>query len=130
MSSSFAVTSAEFNGTTYASGSGGVIRVQVSHVGDPLADWTGADEYPQQVNVVNKRLIVRLFLREVKIVTALGTKDTSSSFALVIKSDTVSVTCVNMVLVGVDMDQGKSEYGTTVLTLMHESADGTTVPIS
>jgi len=130
MASSFAVNTVEYNGTTYSSGSGGAIRAQVSHVGDPLADWTGADEYPQQVNVVNKRLIVKYFLREVKIVTALGTKDTSSSFVLVQKSATATVTVTGMVLVSVEMDQGKSEYGTTVLTLMHESSDGTTVPIS
>jgi hypothetical protein len=35
-----------------------------------------------------------------------------------------------MVLYSVEMDQGKSEYGTVVLSLMHESSDGTTVPIS
>lgn len=128
--SSFAVSSIEFNGVTYSTGAGGALRMQVSHSGTPNPDWTGADEYPTQVNVVNKTLIVRLYIRDVKIATALGTKDTSAACVLVIKASTVTVTFANMVLYSVESDQGKSEYGTTVLTLMHESGDGTTVPVS
>ena len=126
----FAVTDVEFNGVTYSGGVGGVIRFQAAHAGTPLQDWSGADEYPTSVNIVNKTLVVRVFLRNVKITTALGTKDPSMSAVLVIKAGNETITCVNMVLASVEMDQGKSEYGTTVLTLVHESANGTTVPVS
>ena len=129
-SPSYNVASFEFNSTTYNATTGGTIRLQYSARGEPLEDWTGTDEWNTFCAIVNKRLRVRLTLREVKCTVALGTTDTSCAGTLTVKGGTSVITFVNLHLFAVEGDAGRAEVGTCVLEFAHQSADGTATPYS
>lgn len=119
-----------WNSNTWNSTSGGPIMAEYVHAGEPLEDRTGDALYPPFVAIVNGRCEVRIRLREIKDVTALGTKSNLAITATG-KSNTVTVTCAGMVLVGVDPgSQSRAEGGSRTMIFRHESADGTTVPVS
>ena len=122
---SFTWNSVTYNGTT-----GGTLRFEYQHEGTPFLDRTADDEYSSFVVITDKRLIVRVRLREVKYVTALGTKS-DASIIITGKTNAATITFVGLVLVGASPgEQGRAEGGSVTLVFEHESADGTTVPIS
>jgi hypothetical protein len=122
--------SATWNSITFNSTSGGPIRGEYSHAGEPYDDRTADNEYPTFLAVINKRLIVKLHVREVKQTAALGTKS-NLVMTLIGKSSSVTINAANMVLIAVEpAEQSRAEAGHATFVFQHESADGTTVPIS
>jgi hypothetical protein len=99
-----------------------------NHSATPQPDRTGADFYPQYVGLTGGSLTAQVKLRDVKFTTALGTK---SNLVLIIGGkSSATITLTGMVLTDVQGSQDKDSYGDVVLTFMHESADGTTVPVA
>lgn len=122
-------TTVTWNGNTWNQATGGPMRAEWNHTGTPVLDRSGSNQYAPSVQVVDKRLIMRVRLRDGKLVTALGT---SGNLVMTLDGkSTVTCTGATMVLVDVAFEQGRgAEGGGAVLTFEHESADGTTVPIS
>ena len=119
-----------WNAVTWDSTSGGPIRVEYSHMGEPLEDRTGDNDYAPFLAVVNKKCTARVTLREIKQIAAPGTKS-SLVITATGKANTVTITLANMILVGVEPgEQGRAAAGSAVLLFQHESADGSTVPVS
>lgn len=110
---------------------GGPIRVDVSHAGQDIQDRTGSDEYSTFVQIVNKMLGATIFLRDTALSKsqALGTK---SAMVLTLrgKGGTTTITLAGMIIVSVGPSQGRAEPGTVAMGFVHESSDGTTVPIT
>lgn len=110
---------------------GGLLTCVITHASQDIQDRTGSSEYPTFVGMVNKSLTVRVTLRELKHTDGLG--GVSGNLVLTAKSSnatTVTVTCATMRLRDVEMTQNRAEPAQAVLTFVHESADGTTVPVS
>lgn len=118
-----------WNGVTYSCTVDGILQVTYEHSGTPLEDRTGCDQYPTNVIVVDKSMRVTMRLRTVKQTTALGTK---SNLVATLKTPagTSVLTFPGMVLVDVRGQQGRAQVGDVEMVFVHESADGTTVPIS
>ena len=129
VSYSFQVQQITFNSVTYDSTSGGPLMVTIRHSGDPLEGRSGADEYAAFLAVVDKIAEVQFSVADVKFITALGTSGTFTC-TLKLKSTTVVITLATMVLVNVEMSQRRASLGEMTATLRHESANGTTVPVS
>ncbi len=130
MPATFYLNSATWNSITFNSASGGPIRGDYSHSGEPFEQRTGGSDYAPFLAVLNKRLKIRLRVRDVKQIAALGTK---SNLAMTLsgRAGTVTINAANMVLIGIEpADQPRAESGSAILVFQHESADGTTVPIS
>ena len=122
--------SATWNSITFNSTSGGPIRGEYSHVGEAFDDRTADNEYPTFLAILNKRLIVKLRVREVKQTVALGTKS-NLVMTLSGKASTVTINAANMVLVAIEpAGQNRAEAGAATFVFQHESADGTTVPLA
>jgi hypothetical protein len=130
MPATFYLQSATWNSITFNSAGGGPIRGDYSHHGDPYEERTGASEYAPFLAVLNKRLKIRLRVRDVKQTTALGTK---SNLAMTLsgRAGAVTINAANMVLIAIEpAEQSRAESGSATLVFQHESADGTTVPIT
>lgn len=112
-----------------AAGAGGLIRVLIAHSSTDIQDRTGSQFYPEFVQMVNGALMVSVSLREVKQLSALGTKS-NMTINLAGKGGTPAIACVGMILRDFNMSQGRGEPGEATGTFIHESADGTTEPIS
>lgn len=118
------------NGVGTSGGSGGLLTVMYTHAGQDIQDRTGSSEYPTFVGIVNKSLTMRVTLRELKQIYALGSKCTATTLTAISSAGTVTIAAPNMVLRDVEMTQNRAEPAQAVLTFVHESADGTTVPVS
>ena len=130
MPSTFYLQSATWNAITFNSASGGPIRGEYAHSGEPFEQRTGDNEYAPFLAVLNKRLKIRLRVRDVKQTLSLGAK---SNLAMTLsgRGSAVTVNAANMVLIGIEpADQPRAEAGSATLVFQHESADGSTVPIS
>lgn len=122
--------SVAWNSITWDSTSGGPVRVEYSHSGDALEDRTGDSDYAPFLAVVNKKCKARVTLREIKQVAALGAKSNLVITATG-KANTVTITLANMILVAVESgEQHRAAAGSATLVFQHESADGSTVPVS
>src|SRR5437016_424423 len=93
--------SAVWNSITFNSTTGGPIRGDYSHAGEALEGRTAGNEYPPFLAVVNKRLKIRLRVREVKQTAALGTKS-NLVMTLSGKTGTVTINAANMVLIAIE----------------------------
>lgn len=116
-------------GGTWNSTSGGTLRLDASLSSRDIQDRTGNDFYPRAVLNVDGSLVVRVLLREVKWTTALGTKNDLSA-TLSTKSGSVAIAFPGMVLVSAEMSQPRGDVGSCLITLVHESSDGTTLPVT
>jgi len=121
-----------FNADTYDSSTGGPIMAQMRYSGSALPDWTGDSALNQFLGVVNQVCTVGITIRDVKMGLLLvpGTK---SSLVLQIsgKGAAISITFLNMVFLGCEpAQQGRAQAGSSVLLFQHESADGSTAPVS
>ena len=122
--------SVAWNSVTWDSTGGGPIRVEYSHSGDPLEDRTGDSDYAPFLAVVNKKCRARVTLREIKQTAVLGTKSNLVITATG-KANTVTINLANMVLIAVESgEQQRATAGSATLVFQHESADGSTVPVS
>jgi hypothetical protein len=109
---------------------GGPIRFSYRHGGTPLPDYTGADEYPTVVDIVDKICECRITMRDVKQVLTLGTVS-NLVVTLPTKSGSVALTFANMALVDISGSQSRSAYGEVELTFQYQCASGgTTAPLS
>lgn len=125
------VNTITWNSNTWTSiSAGGPIRVDISHAGQDIQDRTGGDEYSTFVQVVNKILGATIFLRALN--TAGQTLGTKSNMVCTLtgKGGTVTLTLTGMVIVSCGPSQGRAEPGTVAMGFVHESSDGTTVPIA
>lgn len=117
-----------FNGGTYDQSSGGPVEASFSDMPSEVADLTGADQLSQQVFLVDEVDTVRISMRQAPVI-AKGTKS-----ALVITTKTKgsdrTITHANMLYVGRTFTQGKDQLTVDVLNFRHESADGSTAPVS
>jgi len=130
VSNTFYLDAASWNSITFNSANGGPIRGEYSHSGEAREERTGGSEYAPFLAVLNKRLKIRLRVREVKQTAPLGAKS-NLVMTLSGKSGTVTITAANMVLIAIEpAEQHRAEAGSATFVFQHESADGTTVPIS
>lgn len=119
-----------WNGVTYNNTTGGTLMLRWGHSASPVADRTGTDEYPTAVEMVNKGLLVFLLMRNVKHTIALGTSSNGVATLERNTGTTQTITFPNLVLQDITPVQSRAVYGESLWTFTHESADGTTVPIS
>ena len=132
------VQSFTWGGGTYNAGLGGPIRLEFQHEGTPFMDRTGDDEYSPFVCVTDKRLIVRVRLRAVKFVSALGVKSDASANIIgkstAIGGSAIPINFAGLVFIGASPgEQGRAEGGSVTLVFEHESVSsgaGQAVPIS
>lgn len=111
--------------------SGGPIQVRYDHGGSAVGDRTGDADYSMFKQVVNKDCQVVVRLREVKQTFAIGTTTGALSFVLTAKNGaSVTITFANMLLESVRGMQGRATPGDVELVFSHESADGSTNPVS
>jgi predicted RNA-binding protein with TRAM domain len=120
-----------WNSVTYDKSSGGPLAVTYQHEGDPIEDRTGDNEYAVFVAAANKGMRVTARLRDVKQTLAIGTKAQLVA-TLIGKSNDAprTLTFPGMVLMGVRGAQDRASPGDVEISLVHESTDGTTVPVS
>jgi hypothetical protein len=130
MPATFYLQSATWNSITFNSAGGGPIRGEYAHSGEAFEQRSGGSEYAPFLAVINKRLKIRLRVRDVKQTLALGAKS-NLAMTLSARSGTVTINAANMVLLAVEpADQPRAESGSATLVFQHESADGTTVPLT
>ena len=116
----------------FSSSTGGILAVTITHSASDIQDRVADNEYPTFVAMVNKSLTVRVTIRQVKLANGPGV-DSAGSIVIVLKSKdatTVTITCATMILRDVDMNQPRGDVGQTVLTFVHQSADGTANPVT
>lgn len=131
MSTTIYAKSFSWNGTTYTSGVGGLVEITFSHEGTPVEDGTGTDEYPTFGQVANKRVRVSVTTRTWKLITALGATKANGTAIVNGKNGDETLTIANLLLFAVGpATQRHAEPGASTLQFFHESADGTTNPLS
>jgi len=123
------VFSAVFDGTTYNADTGGTLEFTYTHSGTPVADRTGDDFYPKSVEMVDGMLTATLTLREVKFTKAIGAK---SNLVLTLKGKdgNSTITLTGMKVTDVNGSQSRASQGQVVVSFIHESSDGASVPIA
>lgn len=117
--------SAAFNSVTYDKSSGGPIEVTQSENSNVVASRSGAAILPTAVKVVERTPSVFVKLQDITVRPTIGTK-ASLVVIFTYNGGTKTRTYSNMVFVGQDHTQIKSQPGETVLRFDHESSDGTT----
>ena len=130
MPATFYLQSATWNSITFNGAGGGPIRGEYSHHGEAFEGRTGASEYAPFLAVLNKRLKIRLRVRDVKQIAALGAKSTLV-MTLTGRTGPVTVNAANMVLIAIEpAEQARAEAGSATFVFQHESADGVSVPLT
>jgi hypothetical protein len=121
-----------WNSVTFDKSSGGTLELRFEHEGEPLKGWTGDDEYPTFLAVVNKGCRVILRLRDVSQKQAPGAANSNIVATLRIPSDTgnPTITFATMTLIAVRGTQGRAQTGDVELVFEHLSANGTTNPVT
>jgi hypothetical protein len=119
-----------FNGVTYTATAGGPHEFDFEYGGQVVNDWL-EKPIPIFLALVDREVKVRVRLREVKTLPVLEVK---SSLVVNISGKsggvTATLTFANMVLVNINANQGRATQGFCELHFQHESADGTTIPVS
>ena len=114
----------------WTSASGGLVRVDINHGGREVQDRTGGQQYSAFTVVVDKYLSCRVYLRDLSQIYAMNTKG-PLVFTLLGKTGQLRyLTLIGMVLTSTEPGQPRGEPGTIALAFSHESADGTTMPLS
>jgi hypothetical protein len=91
----------------------------------------GDNIYPTVVATPDKSCVATVTLREVKQALNLGGAGAQMVMTISGKGAvSETITLAGMVLVDVGAVQRRGEFGAVVLRFAHESADGTTVPIT
>jgi len=124
------VKSIGWNSLTWDTSTGGPLAVRIMHPARAIADRTGDSLYPTFVAMVDGELRVSASLRQLKWTIALGTK---SDMILTVEGKggaTSTITLPGLVYEGVSMSQDRATVGGAEHTWVHESADGTTLPVS
>lgn len=127
--------SVTFGGHTWTSADGGPIEFTFTYGGRELNDWTGDAEYPQTF-IVDSTCTASVTLRDIKQIIAPGTRDSVVAIATgkmgadTAKTD-VTITLTDMLFVGAGpATQPRAAAGSVTLRFAHDSADGSTSPLS
>jgi hypothetical protein len=127
----FKASSASFGATTWNTTNGGTIEVGYTHSGRVESNRVGDDEYPTVVAVPDRSVSVTVTLRDIKCTLALNGTPAALSFTITGRAGVTStVSFTTMVLVNVGGTQRRGEFGSMVLTFVHQSALGVLNPIS
>jgi hypothetical protein len=128
----FKASQVTWDGNTWDTATnGGPIEVSYAHSGRIEENRVGDNVYPTVVATPDKSCVATVTLREVKQTLDLG--DVGADMVMTVSGKgvvTQNITLAGMVLVDVGAVQRRGEFGAVVLRFAHESADGTTVPIS
>lgn len=110
---------------------GGSLRVRYVHESTSVKDRTGSSVYPTGVFNVDGDMTVYVTIREVK-PAATATIGTKSNIVATLSTSagTETLTFPNMKLESINGDQDRAVLGESEYVFVHESADGTTVPLS
>jgi hypothetical protein len=121
--------SVTFNGVTYDKSTHGLIRLRYQHGGEELADRVAEEFYPTLIAATNGYCRVQITVREVKQTPTVGTNG-----ALVATISTpgasTTLTFATMTYLGVESEQGRATPGEATLSFAHQSANGSTAPLS
>lgn len=122
-----------WNSNTWTATTGGPILFEYMKTGTPLEEWVADQVWSPFVPVVQQRLRVRVTIRDVGIaVQTLGAKSNGSAVLLPkIGGTPKTINLAGLVLFGVDPLESRSNQAAGLtLNFAHESADGTTDPVS
>lgn len=128
--STIKATIVAWNSLTWSASStpGGPVRVRWAWEFGSTADRTGGDVYSQQVFPTGGKFVVRVTLREAPI-PAIGDKS-NMTVTYKTKDSTRQRPFVGMKFMGIQASQDQESLGEDEMVFEHESADGTTPPVS
>lgn len=115
----------------FDSGTGGPIRIGFTHAGTPVKDRVADQQYPTDVTVVDKDLEVEVEVRDISVAKAreIGASGAAKSAVLAGKAN-ITVNFGTLKLYHVGGSQNRATPGNVVLRYCHESADGSTNPLT
>ena len=124
-----------WNGNTWSkSATGGPLEVRYVHEGTAVEDRTGDAEYSMATFIVDKVLRATVRLRDAIFTDDLGDAVSDPTTDIVITlteaASTSTITLKNMKLLAIRPTQGRAQLGENELEFVHESADGTTNPVT
>jgi hypothetical protein len=125
------ITSIVWNSHTWNYLNGGPIDFNYTHNGRMIEALVGDNEWATTIDFPDKGLSASVTLREVK--QTIDMDGTASDMvATIVGRVGVSsiITLKSMVLVDVSASNRRGESGAVQLQFRHQSADGTTVPVS
>ena len=121
-----------WNSNTWSNTSGGTMRFDMGVSSEDEEFLSGADIFPQIVNIFKKNPTARLSLGDVFPIASADHGATSNLVMTVELStgSTREITLANAKLMDVQIGQGRGSASETVLDFKHVSADGTTFPLT
>ena len=115
----------------YSASAGGTIQLDFTHAGRCVEDRVADQTYPAFTAVVDKFLEVTVHLRDLSVAKSLALGAAAADLACTLAGAAdVTITFAKMKLQRVEGGQGRAQAGALRLVYRHESADGTTVPVS
>ena len=118
-----------WNALTWDKTNGGPKRIDWDRGGREIEEGTGDAQWNTFGIVVEPRLRVRVHLTDLKIIIPINTK--SNMVANVLgKGSAQPINWANMVYKGLASEQPYANLGLTTHEFIHESADGTTDPMT
>ena len=99
------------------------------HGARQVKDRTGADTYSKQLFLTEPECEVRVALRHMTTLRALGTKS-NMTVTYKTKDGTRTRVFAGMVLVGIEASQDRDNLGEEELVFVDESTDGATEPVT
>jgi len=131
VSRTFTAKTITWNSETWDKDATGPLSVTVAHSGTPVMSRTGADLYPHRISVQDRTVVVTVVVGEFKRTSALtGKSNMVISLYYDEGAETITVTIANLRFYEVRSTQNRANPSEAALTFVHESADGTTVPIT
>ena len=119
-----------FNSVAYSNTSGGPIQLTYSKDGSVLETRTGVDVYPQSVAVTDLSYRVTARLQTFGLDLVEGTTASLVGVATTAGGVDKTYTWTTMVLTKISGTQDRAQEGYSEYTFVHESADGTTDPLT
>lgn len=122
--------STAWNALTWDSSGGGPLAMRATAPARAIEDRTGDSLWATFVAMVDPSLRLSVSTRQVKWTIAHGTKSDMVCTLASKGGTTIAITFKNMVYEGISMSQDRASVGGAEHTFVHESADGTTYPVS
>jgi len=123
-----------FNSVTYqggGSGTGGPIRCRWNDGSESVVkDRTGADLYPTAIFLTDKDNTVTISMRDIHVGIVAGTKGNLVGTYSDGSADIKVITFANVVYTSTSVTQDRATPGEADYIFVHESSDGTTVPVT
>ena len=127
----FRCSSVVWNGNTWTASDGGIIECSYNHSGSVNEFRVGDQVWPTVIATTDKHCTASVILREVG--QEIDLDETVDDLVLTIAGragDVPIITIKSVMLIDVSASQRRSEWGAVILSFLHQSQDGTTVPIS